>query len=66
MTVIDGATNATTTVAAGHDSRRRGREPGDEQDLRRQRNSDNVTVIDGATNATTTVAAGTQSRMRWR
>ncbi len=59
MTVIDGATNATTTVAAGSFPVLRGGEPGDEQDLRRELNSANVTVIDGATNATTTVAAGT-------
>ena len=35
-----------------------GSEPRDEQDLRRQRGSNNVTVIDGATNSTTTVQVG--------
>ena len=58
VTVIDGATNATTTVAAGNNPRR-GREPGDEQDLRRelrQRQRDGDRRCD---EATTTVAAGT-------
>ena len=36
VTVIDGATNATTTVAAGAQPVCRGGEPGDEQDLRRE------------------------------
>ena len=36
VTVIDGATNATATVAVRPRSRGRGRQPGDQQDLRRQ------------------------------
>ena len=36
VTVIDGATNATTTVSAGTQPRRRGRQPGDQQNLRGQ------------------------------
>ena len=58
MTVIDGATNATTTVAAGTARRHRGG-PATDQIYVANRSSNNVTVIDGATNATSTVAAGT-------
>ena len=36
VTVIDGATNATTTVATGTNPICRGGEPGDQQNLRRQ------------------------------
>ena len=36
VTVIDGATNATTTVSRGHRALCRGGEPGHEQDLRRE------------------------------
>ena len=65
VTVIDGATNATTTVTAGTESAGRGREPGDQQDLRGELLAgNNVTVIDGATNTTTTVTAGIRSRCR--
>ena len=54
VTVIDGATNDTTLVAAGTRPLCRGGEPGHQQDLRREQQQRNVTVIDGATNDTTT------------
>ena len=36
VTVIDGATNSTATVSVGNASPRRGRQPGDKQNLRGQ------------------------------
>ena len=66
MTVIDGATNGTTTV-----SRRDSIpcavavNPVTNKIYVANYSSNNVTVIDGATNGTTTVAAGTHS-VPWR
>ena len=59
MTVIDGATNDTTTVAAGTHPRAVAVNPVTNKIYVANYGSNNVTVIDGATNATTTVAAGT-------
>ncbi len=59
MTVIDGATNATTTVAAGTSPFSVAVNPVTNKIYVANYGSNNVTVIDGATNATTTVAAGT-------
>ena len=59
VTVIDGATNATTTVAAGTWPQAVGVNPVTNKIFVTNHDSDNVTVIDGATNLTTTVAAGT-------
>ncbi len=59
VTVIDGATNATTTVAAGSSPYSVAVNPVTNKIYVANYDSDNVTVIDGATNATTTVAAGT-------
>ena len=64
VTVIDGATNATTTVAAGS-PRAVAVNPVTNKIYVANQNSNNVTVIDGATNATATVAAGT-ARGPWR
>ena len=59
VTVIDGATT-TRRPWPWENPHRRGSEPEDQPDLRRQLwQRNNVTVIDGATNNTTTVAAGT-------
>jgi YVTN family beta-propeller protein len=59
VTVIDGATNATSTVAAGTSPYAVAVNPVTDKIYVTNRNSANVTVIDGATNATSTVAAGT-------
>ena len=59
VTVIDGATNATTTVAAGTVPRSVAVNPVTNQIYVANDGSNNVTVIDGATNATSTVAPGT-------
>ncbi len=56
VTVIDGATNSTTTVPAGAGPV--AVNPVTNKIYVGNFNSNNVTVIDGATNATTTVAAG--------
>ena len=64
MTVIDGATNNTTTVAVGtlealpHAV---AVNPVTNQIYVANNSSNNVTVIDGATNNTTTVAVGTDT-----
>ncbi len=70
VTVIDGATNTTSTVntllGEGPSLCHR-REPGDEQDLRGEWRAatQHVTVIDGATNATATaLAVGAVTLMR--
>ena len=65
VTVIDGATNATTTVPAGRSPVRVAVNPVTNKIYVANYGSNNVTVIDGATNATTTVAAGT-GPWRWR
>ncbi|MFZ0821806.1 MAG: hypothetical protein WAM91_17215, partial [Candidatus Acidiferrales bacterium] len=59
VTVIDGATNNTTTVAAGTEPYAVAVNPVTNKIYVSKENSDNVTVIEGATNNTTTVAAGT-------
>ena len=60
VTVIDGATNNTTTVAVGTEaSRAVAVNPNTNQIYVVNLDSDNVTVIDGATNNTLPVAAGT-------
>ena len=60
MTVIDGATNATTTVAAGTEPLAVAVNPVTNKIyVANRRSGNNVTVIDGATNATTTVPSGT-------
>ena len=65
VTVIDGATNVTTTVAAGTSPRARGGKPSDQQKIYVAIwVATNVTVIDGATMATNTVSAGDGSRYR--
>ena len=66
MTVIDGATNATTTVPAGQAPIAVAVNPVTNKIYVANTGSDNVTVIDGATNATTTVAAGSNSLGRGR
>ena len=58
--MIDGATNATTTVAAGTNPYAVAVNPVTNKIYVANDGSNNVTVIDGATNATTTVTAGTQ------
>ena len=58
MTVIDGATNTTTTVAAGSRPDAVAVNPVTNKIYVANSGSNNVTVIDGATNTTTTVAAG--------
>ena len=65
VTVIDGATNATTTVAAGTSPYAVAVNPVTNKIYVANHGSANVTVIDGATNGTTTVAAGTIP-MPWR
>ena len=67
VTVIDGATNATTTVAAGETPWAVAVNPVTNKIyVANYLGSNNVTVIDGATNATTTVAAGGSSLCRGR
>ena len=51
VTVIDGATNTTTTVAAGSDPIAVAVNPVTNKIYVANRSSNNVTVIDGATNA---------------
>ncbi|MDD4295380.1 MAG: beta-propeller fold lactonase family protein [Ruminiclostridium sp.] len=59
VTVIDGATNSTTIVAAGAEPRAVAVNPSTNKIYVANNYSDNVTVIDGATDsATATVAAG--------
>jgi YVTN family beta-propeller protein len=60
VTVIDGATNTTTTVAAGTEPIAVAVNPVTNKIYVANYRSDNVTVIDGATNLTTTLTAGTQ------
>jgi YVTN family beta-propeller protein len=62
VTVIDGATNATTTVTAGAFPRVIAVNPVSNKVYVANQISADVTVIDGATNATTAVAAGGQPR----
>jgi YVTN family beta-propeller protein len=59
VTVIDGATNNTTTVAAGTNPVYVAVNPNTNKIYVANENSNTVTVIDGATNNTTTVAVGT-------
>lgn len=59
VTVIDGATNATTTVMTGASSLAAAVNPVTNKIYVTNYDSNNVTVIDGATNLTTTVAAMT-------
>ncbi|MGZ4520350.1 MAG: YncE family protein, partial [Mycobacteriaceae bacterium] len=58
VTVIDGATNTTTTVAAGTTPTAVAVNPVTDKIYVANKGSKNVTVIDGATNTTTTVTAG--------
>src|SRR6266404_2999009 len=58
VTVIDGATNTTTTVLAGTNPFSVAVNPLTNKIYVTNINSNNVTVIDGVTNTTTTVAAG--------
>ncbi len=58
VTVIDGATNTSTTVATGSYPYAICVNPNTNKIYVANNNSDNVTVIDGATNSTTTVAVG--------
>jgi YVTN family beta-propeller protein len=60
VTVIDGATNTTTTVAAGTNPASVAVDPVTNRVYVANNGSSNATVIDGATNKTTTLAAGTQ------
>ncbi len=62
MTVIDGATNSTTTVSAGTGPVSVAVNPVTNKIYVANSGSNNVTVIDGATNSTTTVSAGTGPR----
>ena len=62
VTVIDGATNSTTTVPVGHRPAAVAVNPVTNKIYVANSGSNNVTVIDGATNTTTTVAAGTRSQ----
>jgi YVTN family beta-propeller protein len=59
VTVIDGATNGTTTVAAGSTPAEAAVNPVTNKVYVTNYYGANMTVIDGATNGTTTVAAGT-------
>ncbi|MGA2631822.1 MAG: choice-of-anchor D domain-containing protein, partial [Terriglobia bacterium] len=59
VTVIDGATNATTTIPAGLSPHAVAVNPVTNKIYVANVSGNNVTVIDGATNATTTVTAGT-------
>ena len=65
VTVIDGATNATTTVPVGTGPYAVAVNPVTNKIYVANANSGNVTVIDGATNTTTTVRGGS-SPDRWR
>ena len=66
MTVIDGATNSTTTVSAGFSPMAVAVNPVTNKIyVANFDGSNNVTVIDGATNATTTVSVGTEPVGRW-
>jgi YVTN family beta-propeller protein len=58
LTVIDGATNAATTIAVGSSPQSLGMNPVTNKIYVGDYGSSQVTVIDGATNTTTTVAAG--------
>ena len=60
VTVIHGATNNTTTVAAGSEPQAVAVNPDTNRIYVANYNADNVTVIQGATNTTSTVAAGTR------
>ena len=60
MTVIDGATNNTTTVAVGSSPEAIAVNPNTNQIYVANTGSNNVTVIDGATNNTTTIPTGTE------
>ena len=62
VTVIDGVTNNTTTVADGGAPWDVAVNPNTNQIYVANFNSNNVTVIDGATNNTTTMAVGTGPR----
>lgn len=62
VTVIDGATNATSTVSAGIDPIAVAGNPVSNKIYVVNVNSNNVTVIDGATNGTTAVSAGTSPK----
>ena len=64
MTVIDGATNTTTAVAAGDFPDAVAVNPVTNKIYVANQSSNDVTVIDGATNATTTVTVGSYSRCR--
>jgi YVTN family beta-propeller protein len=59
VTIIDGATNSTTTVATGSNPYCLAVDPVTNKVYVANRGSANVTVIDGATNSTILVAAGT-------
>ena len=58
MTVIDGATNSTTTVSAGTEPYSVAVNPVTNKIYVANVRSGNVTVIDGATNSTATVTTG--------
>ena len=62
VTVIDGATNAITTLAAGTTPRAVAVNPVTNKIYVANNGSNDVTVIDGATNTITTLAAGTLPR----
>jgi YVTN family beta-propeller protein len=62
VTVIDGATDSTTTVVAGDAPFAICINPNTNRIYTANQYSDDVTVIDGATNSTTTVAAGDAPR----
>ncbi len=66
VTVIDGATNGTTTVNVGAGPRAVAVNPVTNKIyVANWSQQCNVTVIDGATNATVTVSAGTQRPTPW-
>ncbi len=58
VTIVDGATDSTTTVAVGTLPKDAAVNPATNKIYVTNNGSNNVTVIDGATNATTTVATG--------
>jgi len=62
VTVIDGATNGTTTVAVGSSPFGLAVNPVTNKIYVANHGNDTVTLIDGATNNTTTVPAGTRPR----
>jgi YVTN family beta-propeller protein len=62
VTVIDGATNDTTLVAAGYGPYALAVNPVTSKTYVANLSGNSVTVIDGATNSTTTVAAGLNPR----